>query len=68
MEMGGGGIVTVSIQSCVQFSLTTIDNEETFYQDFLGILKHSLENSLKNWNKCFLDTTSIMTYVTCKKY
>ena len=45
-----------SIQSSVYDPFFTISNGETFPQDFLIILKHSLQNCLKILKKYFLDT------------
>ena len=36
---------------------------ETFPQDFLEILKRSLQNFLKTSKKCFLGTTCIVIYL-----
>ena len=36
----------------------------TFLQDFLEILKHSLQNFEKIMNTCFIDTTYTLYYTT----
>ena len=43
-HLGGGGVMTNSLQLFVHYLCSSISKEETFLQDFLAILKHSLQN------------------------
>ena len=52
--------------NCIVICLwSTISNEETFLQDFLLILKHSLQNYLKILKKCFFAAICIVIYLIC---
>ena len=54
--------VTMPTQFFVHDSMATISKRETFLQDFLEILKRTLQNISKIL-KCFLRTTCIVLYV-----
>ena len=60
-------VMTMSliIQLSVHGLLTTTNNDETFPQDFLIILKHLLQNSRKYWRNVCLSTTYIMISLIC---
>ena len=52
------------IVSFADDSITNMSNEETLLEDFLVILKQTLQNYLKIFKKCFLGTTWIVMSLT----
>ena len=45
--------------------LNSLISNDTFLQDFLVILKHSLQNYKKILKNCFLGKTYIVIYLAC---
>ena len=57
---GGSEFVTMSIQLFVNEHLASKKNDEPFLQDFLEILKYSLQNFDKTLNIFVCDTSCIV--------